>query len=1022
MAHSTDKYADIMLDRISQCISEETKNLPALSGAKVSSVNSDGTINVYFPPDDNKIFTNISNQTPFNLQEGDSVELLLKDGSYNNCWIVAKHQDTFNGSFDLAEDMSNFATKEDLQNMQAALLTETDPIFASSPAHSITQQDITRWNNAVVVTPTSTTPKMDSATGAVGSENAYARGDHVHPTDTTRAPLASPALTGVPTAPTADVGTNTTQIATTAFVKTALDNKSAPVTSVNNKTGAVVLTASDVGAVTSSRTINGYPLSSNITLSATDVEALPNTTVIPSKTSQLTNDSGFITSASLPEEVFVVTYNGTTGDKTFAEIRTAYSANKVVILNYNGSTYVLEYCIASYCVFAKAGTAGEGTAEQGFIAYVICTSGDEWSRSTLTITSKTYVDNLVNSLGTLLNFKGTKATVAELPSSGNNAGDVWIVTEDSAEYVWNGTSWEQFGPTIDLSGYLQIEDLANSTGISTTTAMTQSAVTSALDTKSNVSTTVTNVGYNTTNKAITKTINGNTSNVVTVSTIKSDLNLTKSDVGLSNVENKNSATIRSELTSTNVTDALGYTPPEYGTLYTFTGGTNSFTATPLEGEAQTVTITPSIANNITGSGTQNYLTKFDGTNTITNGPAIGNDTTSFLRNDGSWAVPNYPVTSVNNKTGTVNLTYSDVNALPSTAFNDAALTGIPTAPTAPVGTDTTQIATTAFVQAAMQAAENVVPASETPLMDSVSGAVGTSIKYAREDHSHPIDTTRAPIVSPNFTGAPTAPTPIFGDDSTNLATTEFVQDAVGAITVPVTSVNNKTGDVVLDYSDVGALPDTTVIPAASSTTPAMNGTAAVGTESSWARGDHVHPTDTSRAAATHVHGNITSAGDITTTATIASGDRLVINDESASKVTNSSITFGTGTTTYLRNDGQWGTPANTTTGTTYAAASVPNNTTFGTQGSIYNVYNATKHSTVTVTLSVAGWNSSTKVQSVTASGVTTSNLVLVSPAPASTSVYSAAGVYCSAQGSNSLTFTCSSIPTAAITVNVVIMS
>ena len=33
------------------------------------------------------------------------------------------------------------------------------------------------------------------------------------------APLASPALTGTPTAPTAAVGTNTTQIATTAFVQ-----------------------------------------------------------------------------------------------------------------------------------------------------------------------------------------------------------------------------------------------------------------------------------------------------------------------------------------------------------------------------------------------------------------------------------------------------------------------------------------------------------------------------------------------------------------------------------------------------------------------------------------------------------------------------------------------------------------------------------------------------------------------------------------------------------------------------------
>lgn len=37
------------------------------------------------------------------------------------------------------------------------------------------------------------------------------------------APLASPALTGTPTAPTAVAGTNTTQIATTAFVKAAVD-------------------------------------------------------------------------------------------------------------------------------------------------------------------------------------------------------------------------------------------------------------------------------------------------------------------------------------------------------------------------------------------------------------------------------------------------------------------------------------------------------------------------------------------------------------------------------------------------------------------------------------------------------------------------------------------------------------------------------------------------------------------------------------------------------------------------------
>lgn len=51
-----------------------------------------------------------------------------------------------------------------------------------------------------------------------GSSNRFSRQDHVHPTDTTRAPNASPTFTGTPAAPTASVDTTTTQIATTAFV------------------------------------------------------------------------------------------------------------------------------------------------------------------------------------------------------------------------------------------------------------------------------------------------------------------------------------------------------------------------------------------------------------------------------------------------------------------------------------------------------------------------------------------------------------------------------------------------------------------------------------------------------------------------------------------------------------------------------------------------------------------------------------------------------------------------------------
>jgi hypothetical protein len=61
---------------------------------------------------------------------------------------------------------------------------------------------------------------------------------------------------------------------------------------------------------------------------------------------------------------------------------------------------------------------------------------------------------------------------------------------------------------------------------------------------------------------------------------------------------------------------------------------------------------------------------------------------------------------------------------------------------------------------------------------------------------------------------------------------------------------------------------------------------------------------------THTHGNMNDDGQISASATIASGDHLVIADDSANNdLTTSSITFGTSTTQFLRNNGTWGTPS-----------------------------------------------------------------------------------------------------------------
>lgn len=92
-------------------------------------------------------------------------------------------------------------------------------------------------------------------------------------------------------------------------------------------------------------------------------------------------------------------------------------------------------------------------------------------------------------------------------------------------------------------------------------------------------------------------------------------------------------------------------------------------------------------------------------------------------------------------------------------------TGNPTGPTPAQDDNDFSLATTAFVIGQLS--------SSTPAMDG-SAAVGTSLRMARADHVHPVDTSRAPLNSPGFTGTPTAPTPSAGDVSTKLATTAFV--------------------------------------------------------------------------------------------------------------------------------------------------------------------------------------------------------------------------------------------------------
>jgi hypothetical protein len=265
-------------------------------------------------------------------------------------------------------------------------------------------------------------------------------------------------------------------------------------------------------------------------------------------------------------------------------------------------------------------------------------------------------------------------------------------------------------------------------------------------------------------------------------------------------------------------------------------------------------------------------------------------------------------------------------------LNSPAFTGTPTAPTAAVNTNTTQIATTAYVVAQGEAVTN-------PLMDGAA-APGTSLKFSKADHVHPSDTAKANIASPTFTGIPAAPTATQGNNSTQLATTAYVDTGLGtkaasththaesditnlvsdlALKAPLaspaltgnpttpnqTAGNNSTRIANTAYVDAGlgtkantshthaesdvtnlvsdlalkaplaspALTGTPTAPTATvstnttqiattafvvaqgegTTVPLVDGTAAAGTSLKFSKADHVHPTDTSRAASVHTH-------------------------------------------------------------------------------------------------------------------------------------------------------------------------
>ena len=122
------------------------------------------------------------------------------------------------------------------------------------------------------------------------------------------------------------------------------------------------------------------------------------------------------------------------------------TVNKSSTLKYNPSTKEL-----------VTGGKVDGYTLAAASAKGVDTSITDGSTSTNLPTSAAVVDYVGTKVSGLYRYKGSVATVAQLPSTGQVTGDVWDVQERGINYAWNGSAWDALGELFTVEGITNAE-------------------------------------------------------------------------------------------------------------------------------------------------------------------------------------------------------------------------------------------------------------------------------------------------------------------------------------------------------------------------------------------------------------------------------------------------------------------------------------------------------------------------------------------------------------------------------------
>lgn len=627
----------------------------------------------------------------------------------------------------------------------------------------------TVWQNSLV---TSSIGNINSD-GDITTTTTISSGDRLVINDESASKLNNSSIT---------FGTNSTQYL--ANNGTWQNIPTAPVTSVNSKTGAVNLTASDVGA-------------------------LPDDTEIPEKTSDLTNDSNFVSDASyvhtdnnftdtLEAKLNGIAEGATVDDKTWNGVTLSKNNS-----NESSNTYIPQVSSASattaYLATASSTPSGWSIAKYSS-GYLFSTTPSASDRSTKVATTAFVSGAIGTAISGVNSFE--YEVVQSLPTTNIKDHTIYLVAKTGStgdvydEYLYINNAWEHIGSTdVDLSGYVPTTRKVNNKALSSDITLTASDV-GALPDSTVIPAQTAKIWTGT-----CSTASGTAAKVVTLDDATGFSLVDKTKIAVLFQDFYKSGGADTTL-NVNNTGAKNVRLSSIAQASSYSSGQISWGNYDIVLFSYHASLDAWI---FCGS----YVLQREAYNLASN------------------AVPN--TRTVNGKALSSNITLnaSDVNALPSSTTYVSSVNGNSGAVTI---TDSDE---------KVKQVSNYIDPNEHPILFSATTGDSTVTEGVEKYSGRLWFTPYYGLLHSSYIHSKSL---YLSSDSS------FVSSSNNHIKItPLDSTINNKYTVNLQ-SKSGTIALTSDIPSATTTTPAMDGTAAVGSETKYAKGDHVHPSDTSKVS------------------------------------------------------------------------------------------------------------------------------------------------------------------------------